>query len=53
MWFWWVEYNADLPKQRRKSADTASVFYIFRIVVTHVYLTALWMNKQIIALQIR
>ena len=42
-----------LPKQRRKSADTASVSYIFRIAVTHVYWTALWMNKQIIALQIR
>ena len=41
-----------LPKQRRKSADTASVFYIVHLVVTHVYLTVHCMNKRIIALQI-
>ena len=40
-------------KTTKESADTAIACYIFRIVVKHVYLTALWMNKQIIALQIR
>ena len=44
-------YISKITTKTRK--DTASVFYIFRLLVTHVYLTAHWMNKIIISLQIR